>query len=165
MKGLTALCAAAFAAGALAGSAGADPGNVTVSLVACILAHGGHATVPAGSTVSVRFGWAARTAGLDEAFVRDIDIAASVDGTPVADTASYWGQPTAADLGGGLHGYIVNWLYPTGVTLGSGQSLTFVFDGELAHPITDGFTSAQGGGRVPAGDILGGQDTCTVTAS
>jgi hypothetical protein len=161
MKIALALCGAVAALG-LAGTAAAAP--TTVSIVGCTLVHGGSVTVPAGSTVSFRFSWGARTAGLDEAFVNDVNIAATVDGTPVADTGSYWGEPQLTVFPNGDSGYLVTWLYPTGITLGAGDTMTLVFQGVLDHPITDGFTTAEGGG-VASGDVLGGQDTCTVTGA
>ena len=158
-----AVAAAVAAAGVLAGTA-VSATDTTVSIVGCTEAHGGNVTVPAGSTISFRLGWVARSTGLDEAFLRDITTTATVDGTPVADADSYWSQPVATTTQSGSKAYEVDWLYPTGITLESGQSLTLTFQGELARPITDGFQS-QGGGRAPAGDLLGGHDTCTVTAA
>lgn len=158
MRKLLVVCAAFIAAGVLTGTSAADS-PTTVSVVGCTLLHGGNVTVPAGSTISFRFAWFARTAGLDDTFLRALDLNASVNGGAVADPSSYWSSPTATNLNG-INGDLTTWLYPTGITLQSGDSLTLVWDGVLSHPITDGITHGSF-----KGDILGGADTCTVTAS
>jgi hypothetical protein len=149
---------AAVVAGAFAGSSKADT-PTTVSLVGCIFLHGGQVTVPAGSTISFRITEGARTAGLNEDFLRALDLNVSVDGASVADPMSYWSDPTAGTVNG-TDGSLTTWLYPTGITLQSGDSLTNVWNGVLTRPVPDGF-----GPVTPAGDWLGGNDTCTVTAS
>jgi hypothetical protein len=64
--------------------------------------------------------------------------------------------PTTVDIAGCSAGM-------AGITLESGDSVTIVWTGVFAHPITDGF-SPTGGGGVVSDDLLGGNDTCTVTA-
>jgi hypothetical protein len=108
--------------------------------------------------------WVARTAGLDNLFENTLDLNVSVDGTPVANPGSYWGAPYPTDtVFTPPTGFEVDWLYPTGVTLAAGESMTIVWSGVLPHPITDGFQRNDGGGLI-SGDVLGGHDTCTVTA-
>ena len=144
---------AVLAAAVLAGGASANS-TATVSLVGCILAHG-QASVPAGSTVDVRFGWATSNRGLDEAFLRDVTTTASVDGSPVANADSYWTTP--AYQGPNPTTWVTNWLYPTGVTLGSDETLTISIDVNAAHPVPDGF------GNTASADVFSG--TCTITGS
>jgi hypothetical protein len=158
MRILLAVAAAMLATGVFAVNATADS-PTTVSIINCVLQHGGQVTVPAGSTISFRIGWAAKTASLDSAFLKDLTLNATVDGSPIADAMSYWSTPAPTVINGNS-AYLTTWLYPTGITLQSGDSLTLVWNGVLRHPITDGF-----GNRAPAGDFLGGDDTCIVTAS
>ncbi len=114
--------------------------------------------------VTWRTSWIARTAGLDYLFENTLDLNVSVNGTPLANPGSYWGAPYPTDtVFTPPTGFEVDWVYPTGVTLDAGQSMTITWSGVLPHPITDGFTSDFGGGLI-SGDVLGGRDTCTVTA-
>jgi hypothetical protein len=77
---------------------------------------------------------------------------------------SFWSDPQQVEtIFTPPTGYDIDWVYPTGITLGSGDSVTIVWTGVFAHPITDGFPPT-GGGGVVSGDLLGGNDTCTVTA-
>lgn len=158
MRTIAVFCAAVVAAAVLIGTAAADT-PVTVSIVSCTEQHGGQVTVPAGSTISFRFGWAARTQGLDQGFLNALDLNATIDGTPIADPMSYWSAPAPAVINGN-DAYLTTWRYPTGITLQSGDSLTLDWSGVLTHPVTDGFTHG-----TFRGDVLGGNDTCTVTAS
>ena len=158
MRTLLVLCAALVAASVYAGTSAADT-PTTVSIVGCVDGHGGKVTVPAGSTISFRIGWAARSASMDKAFLNALDLNASVDGTAIADPMSYWSTPAPSVING-QDAWVTTWLYPTGVTLQSGDSLTLFWQGVLSHPINDGFTK----GAIK-GDIAGGNDTCTVTAS
>jgi hypothetical protein len=151
MRALLALCAAMIAAAIIATGAAAAP--VTVSIVGCVLVHGGQETVPAGSTVSFRFGWGTRTKELSELFLRTVTVSASVDGTPVANADSYWTDPVYTGTA-----WLTNWLYPTGVTLEAGDTMVLTFDAVLSHPVADGF-----GRPTPGGSIFGGPATCTVT--
>jgi hypothetical protein len=147
---VAAVAAAVVAATFSVGAASAEP--ATVSLVACVLVHGGTATVPAGSTVTFRFGWLTREEALAEQFLQVVDVTASVDGVPVADANSYWTDPASTGSG-----WLTNWLYPTGITLGAGDSLTLTWDATLSHPVADGF------GGVASDDVFGAPVTCTVT--
>lgn len=158
MRTLLTLCAAVIAAGVFAGTAAADT-PTTVSIVSCIDLHGGNVTVPAGSTISFRIGWAARSQGLDNNFLKALDLNASVDGTAIADPMSYWSAPAPTVINGSS-AWLTTWLYPTGITLQSGDSLTLVWTGVLTRGVTDGFSH-----QAFKGDIFGGNDTCTVTAS
>jgi hypothetical protein len=159
MRKLLVVCAALVAAACVFAGASAADSPTTVSIVGCTLLHGGNVTVPAGSTINLRFSWVARTAGLDRLFEKALDLNVSVDGASVASPGSYWGDPFATITSSGTNGFQVNWLYATGITLQSGDSLTFVWNGVLSHPVTDGLTPGSF-----SGDIFSGHDTCTVTA-
>ena len=162
MRAFAIAAAVAAAAALLVASPASAASDVTVSIAGCVFPGGGQATVPAGSTVSFRIGWLARTAGLEAAFLRDLDLTATVDGAAVAGPMSYWGAPAPATVDG-ADAYRIDWLYPTGTTLGAGDSVTLVWQGVLWHPVTDGFPQAAGGGLAGPGDLLAGHDTCTVT--
>ncbi|HEY8030651.1 MAG TPA: hypothetical protein VIE38_14240 [Gaiellaceae bacterium] len=148
----------AVVAGAFAGTSRADS-NVTVRLVACAFFDGGHVTVPAGSTITLLVGEVTRTRGHDIAFLQDLALSASVDGNAIANPMSYFAAPVQIGPNGKDSAWVTWWTYPTWITLQSGDSLTSVWTGELAHPISDGL------GNISSGDMLGGNDTCTITAA
>ncbi len=165
MRKLLVVCAALVAAAVFTGASAADT-PTTINIAACTLVHGGQMSVPAGSTISFKISWITRTVGLENLFESALDLNASVDGAPIADPMSYWSAlaPTTTVFNP-ADGYIITWLYPTGITLQSGDSVTLVWSGDITHAITDGFRPVDGGGPVKPGDLLGGNDTCTVTAS
>jgi hypothetical protein len=161
MRTLAAIGAAAVAAAVFAGTSAAAPPR-TINIGNCTIGHGGQFTVPADTTVNFQFPWIARTVGLDNLFENTLDLNVSVDGAPVADPVSFWGAPyPTITIFTPPTGFEVDWFYPTGITLQSGDSVTIVWNGVLTHPITDGFQPTGGGGLV-SGDPLGGQDSCTV---
>jgi hypothetical protein len=77
------------------------------------------------------------------------------------DLQLVWEQTPPVQIGpnGKDSAWVTWWTYPTWITLQSGDSLTSVWTGELAHPISDGL------GNISSGDMLGGNDTCTITAA
>src|SRR5262245_54336022 len=90
--GFMAVVAALVAAVAAGTGSAATP--VTVSLLTCY-GHGGHATVPAGSDVTVRLGWAEETRGRVQSLIDKQTTTATLNGSPVADASSLWGEPQA----------------------------------------------------------------------
>lgn len=162
---LAAALATAAVSAALAGSSKAA-GDTTINIANCTLGHGGQITVDAGSTISFKLSWVTRTVGQEDLFLNALDLNAFVDGSPISDPMSYWSSPAPVQtvFAGGT-GYIITWLYPTGITLQSGDSVTMTWNGVITHAITDGFPPSDGGGRVAPGDLLGGADTCTVAAT
>ena len=162
MRTLVAVLIAAVVATVCAGTSSAAP-LPGINIAGCTLGSGGQKYVPAGTTVTFRDSWIARNATLDNLFLNTLDLNVSVNGTPVADPMSYWGDPYPVEtVFTPPTGYDIDWIYPTGITLDAGDSVTIVFSGVLTHQITDGFTPTFGGGPV-SGDLLGGNDTCTVT--
>jgi hypothetical protein len=149
MKFALALVVAGLFAAAL-GTQTAAAETATVSLASCS-ANGGSATVPAGSTVTLRLGNGFRSRGLALAFLRDVTVTASVDSTPVANPNQYWSAPS---LISGL--WVVFWTYPTGITLTNpGDSLTASFQETLTHSV----------GELRAGNQFNPALSCTVTAA
>lgn len=162
MRTLAVVAAAVAAAAVFAGPSSAAP-LPGINIAGCTLGHGGQEYVPAGTTVIFRDSWIARTVGLDNLFLSTLDLNVSVNGAPVADPMSFWGDPYPVEtVFTPPTGQDIDWIYPTGITLDAGESVTIVWSGVLAHPITDGFQPTDGGGLV-SGDLLGGNDTCTVT--
>lgn len=153
------LVLAAFVAAVAAMTTGATAStSTTVSFFDCTNYDNGQVTVPAGSTVTMQGGWVTKYLGQEYAFLQDVTVTASVNGTPITNTNSYWSAPEVFPLGG----WVTWWTYPTGITLDAGQSLTFTTDWVLAHPLSNvGFGPPN---VVPAGDLIGTR-TCTVTGT
>ncbi len=164
MKGVfIALCAAVLLAGVAASEASASTKPTGVSIVGCKV-NGGQATVPAGTDVVIFVGWVAARYGLDLAFLHDVTETAGdgtglplVDGVPIADPHQYWNAPIPTT---GPTGWATWWVYDTGITLASGQTMTVDLNLVLAHPITDGLDPRAG--VAPAGPLLAPR-LCTIT--
>jgi hypothetical protein len=119
------LAAACFAAGARADS-------VVVGASNCALAQGGRVTVPAGSTIVVRAGFAEQVRGDLVALLQDQTTTVTV-GSTTTDVSGLFGPPTErADGSWASFAFLA-----TGVTLATGDSLTFVVQTTLAHPLPE----------------------------
>lgn len=155
---------AAAATLALAVSASATAA-ATVTINPFFGCSGGVRVVPADSTIVLRQGWLASNRGLAQDFENANTTTLSIDGVPRADAddASYLTLVEAPD------GWISRWTYATGITLQSGQSLTYTFDWILSHQLHDGIIAAddrdQSPGFVGPGSAFGGALTCTVVAA
>jgi len=128
--------------------------------------NGGQATVPAGSMVTFQSGWVTANRGLDEAFLNAVTVTASVNGTQIPNANSYWGAPEPFTPPEGGTAWVTFWTYPTGITLGAGQSLTFTTDWTLSHQIASGDVIPPKGGtlHISAGSMFG-TISCTVTGA
>lgn len=140
---------------------------VSVKFFPCMYMFGGHEYVAPESTITFQAGWGARNRGLVQDFLHSVTVTASTrfdsgPATPIADTASHWGpigpDPTTPDNSASL------WAYPTGVTLGQGDSVTLTMDWTLSHGISDGFSKYQAGDLFPQLG-LPSPASCTVTAA
>jgi hypothetical protein len=156
------LVAAALAAALVGGVAStASAADVTVNPFACD-ASGGHRTVPAGSTVVVRQGFSEQTLGILTAWLQAETTTLSLNGGVPIDLSGGWTEPAQASDGS----WVSFVTYPTGVTLGAGESLTIVLTMSVSHVVPEVFNPAAGG---PAGQpsniggSLGSTFTCTVT--
>jgi hypothetical protein len=153
--------ALAIAAGVLAPvAAGAD---VNVNAFHCF-ATGGTATVAPGSTIVVRQGFAEQTRGVLTAFLGAQTSTVSVNGGPTVDVSGAYSAPTQAP--DGSWSSFVN--YPTGITLASGDSLSFTFTLSLSHVVPEVLIPPEGG--EPGRPVFGSPATphvwtCTVTAT
>jgi hypothetical protein len=132
--------------------------TAVVGATRCAL-DGGTATVAAGSTVTVRWGWAAASRGLVEDFLRAQQTTISVNGAPAADISGSYQAPSG------------NWrtdvFYPTGVMLAAGKSLTFTLRVTTSHRLHDGLAFEESTSGKPrfaeAGTLFA--VTCTLTGA
>lgn len=146
----------------LAGTAStAQAATAVVGAARCALVQGGQATVPSGSTVTIRVGYAEETRGILEALLASQTTTLTVNGTTV-DLTDALSAPVQAPNG--------SWsslaLYDTGITLGAGQTLSFTENSTFAHSFPEvmlpTFDSSPG---IPVFDAAGPQPplSCTVT--
>jgi hypothetical protein len=156
------LVAVAVAAALMGGAAStAHAADVTVNPFVCSAA-GGAATVPAGSTIVVRQGFAEQTLGILTAWLRAETTTLLLNGGAPIDLSAGWSDPVQVQ-GGGWVSFVS---YPTGITLGAGQSLTIALTLSASHVVPEVFNPAAGG---PAGQpsniggSLSSTFTCTVT--
>lgn len=142
------------------GASAAQAADVIVRPFACQNA-GGRQTVPAGSTITIRQGFSEQTLGILTAFLKAQTSTVSVNGTTV-DLSNAWPAPVKTPAGD----YLTVIDYPTGITLGAGDSLSIVWVTSLAHIVPEVFNPAAGG---PAGKPILGEGsttfTCTVIAA
>ena len=130
----------------------------------CIVANGGHATVPAGSTIVIRQGIGEQTLGILQNFLQAQMTIASVNDGQMFDLGGSWSAPTRS---GGF--WFTSVEAPTSVTLAQpGDSMRFTFAMLLTAKVPEIFNPAADGqpGQPLAngpGLVFGG--TCTVTAT
>lgn len=142
------------------------PGTpVNVSAFGCIFVLGGQRTVPAGSTIVIRQGFAtSESPGEMRGFVQSGQTSIlSVNDAPMIDASGEWGEPVRSGSGS-----VAFLSHDTGVTLHNrGDSMRFTFALIFDRPFTD--VSDFDGDGVPdpmksaAGLAFGG--TCRVTAT
>jgi hypothetical protein len=152
------LCAAlALTALAVAGT-GSAATPVNVSYPNCIFAHGGNATVPAGSDVTVSFGWGMSTRGGTQNFINGQSTVATVNGNP-SDVSSAWARPVrVADI------YLSFLNFSAGTLANGGDSVVVGLQITLAHGIPVGKDPTTGKQLFSGpGDVLPNV-TCTITA-
>lgn len=158
MKKLALLLALA----ALAVPAAASAQTSTVNAFACATIHGGAVTVPAGTEVVVTDGWAAKSLGLTQDFLKSQTTTISVNGGPALDVSASWGAPESLPLA-----WVTFFSYPTGIVLGPGESVTFTLTTSISHRILDGLFFASGTDGKPLfydpGTLL--ESSCTVTGA
>ena len=158
MKKLALLLALA----ALAVPAAASAETSTVNAFACASIHGGAVTVPAGTQVVVTEGWATKSLGLTQDFLKAQTTTISVNGGPALDVSGFWGPPESHPLA-----WETSFSYPTGIVLGTGESLTFTVTTSISHRLLDGLFFASGTGGKPLFSDPGTlfEFSCTVTGA
>lgn len=155
------LAVTTLAAIVLGGAAStATAADVNVNPYTCATFSGGQVTRPAGSTIVVRQGFAEQTLGILTAWLHDQTTTLTVAGGDPIDLSNRWSEPARTPDGG----WVSFVEYPTGVTLGAGQSLTVALTLSVSHVVPEVFNPAGGG---PAGQpVLGSGSstfTCTIT--
>ena len=99
----------------------ASAGTASVNPYVCAVLNGGQATVPAGSAVRIRQGFAETRCGILQDWLNAQATTLSVNGGPALDLSGDWTAPATASDGS----WIAFVSDDTGVTLDAGQSLTF----------------------------------------
>jgi hypothetical protein len=156
----TALAAASVAAAIGAATAGAA--TVTVSMVDCYFNHGGNVTVPAGSEVIFRIGWAENNRGRVQDFLNAQTTTADIDGTPVANASGIWGPIQKINK----KFYLTWWQVSAGTLANPGDSVTINYQITLSRAVPEG-KDPDTGQHVKAGPgpVLPADFHCTVTAT
>src|SRR5262245_52086358 len=152
-----ALCALAAAVGVI-GARSATP--IEVSLAACYFGGGGQTTVPAGSDVTVRFGWAENNRGRLQDVLNAQTVTADVDGAPIAGASGLWG---AIEAGDGF--YVSYWRASAGTLASPGDSVSVHFQVALSRAVPEGKDPDTGEHfKAGPGPILPADFGCTITA-
>ena len=151
--------ASALAIGLL-GTSSAHAATQEISLVGCYFNQGGNTTVPAGTEVVFRVGWADKNRGYVQQFVTNQTTDAVLDGTPIANASGLWGPITRVDK----KSYISFWRASAGTLATAGDSTHIDYQVTLnkAIPGTDenGHHTTFGPGPIFPADF-----GCTVTAT
>ena len=131
---------------------------VEVSLKDCLPV--GIEAVPAGTPVTVKVGWGAKTRGLVQDALNATDFTLSVNGEPLPNANNLWSPPSRYSGGWAW----VTWWSVTLDPLAPGESYTLQWTWRLSHPVVDGYDYGLNIGldRVGPNVTVG---TCTVTAS
>jgi hypothetical protein len=134
----------------------------TVNLTRCHFGGGGNATVPAGSDVTVRIGWAENNRGRVQSFLNAQTTTADVDGTPVANASGLWSA--ISKLNGDL--FVTFWSTFVGTLANPGDSLTVRLQVNLAHVVPAGKDPDTGEHfKEGPGPLLPADFHCTITAT
>ncbi len=144
----------------IAATAGASS-PVSVSLSTCYFANGGQATVPAGSDVTVRFGFGWSNLGRGQNFLNAQTTTAEINGTPIAGASSLWGP---LQKNGTL--WVTFWSAFAGTLANPGDSVTVHFQINLSRAVPTGKDPDTGEHfRLGPGPVLPADFGCTITAT
>ena len=138
MKRLVVVAAAVAAIAALVFPVAALASTTQVSAFGC-QNHGGQANVPADRDVVVRQALVFKNLGLTQNYLHAQTSSLSVNGAAAADVSGLWVAPFATS-----GAWQTTLLYPTGITLAAGQSMTFHLVVSLSHPSVDGLSFENG---------------------
>jgi len=153
-----AMCALAAAVG-LSSARSATP--VSISLTGCYFLNGGQETVPAGSDVSVRFGWAENNRGRTQDFLNAQTVTADVNGVPVANASNLWDPIQKGD---GI--YFSFWRASAGTLANPGDSVTVHFQVSLSRAVPEGKDPDTGAHlKAGPGPLMPADFACTITAT
>jgi hypothetical protein len=135
LEAATALAVLMLAVGATPASAA----DTTVGTAACVLGMGGHGTVPAGSTITVRYGNAEVNRGMLTDWLGAQTTTLALNGAVPIDVSNLYSAPTQRPRGDFVD-WVSSWNYPTGITLASpGDSMTFTVTSALSHLFAEVF--------------------------
>jgi hypothetical protein len=137
-----------------AAAVSADDSTAIVRPIVCGIFLGGATTVDPGSTVSLTDGWLATTRGQIVSFMQASTWVLVVNGIRI-DVRPYLSRPVQVDT----KLWEVQWLVPTGITLGLGDTMTVSEELILNQPNYDGFSLN------PRGSVYGGPVPCVVTGA
>ena len=143
----------------------------TTQVGAALCGDGGHISVPAGTEIVVRQGisFRRRGTGVEYLGTAQTTLISVNDGTPVDVSDRFEPlvfEPVTTDLGVVVWVWRSRVLYPTGISLAPGESLTFHFLQTLSRPVPDwvfddtGLWTFQFDGPGVFEDV-----TCTVTGA
>lgn len=167
-KFVLALCSVTVIAAVAVGGASAYTRPAGVQIAACVFVGGGQAIVPAGTDVVLDVGDITLRRGQAEAASKNWSFTlANVDGTPITNPDSYWNSPTLetdVPAYGEIYpeAWATWWIYDTGITLRTGDTMTVDYNLVAQHAGTDGFIPGPPVGPFPQ-LIVGG--TCTITVA
>jgi len=135
----------------------ASPSSV-VSLPFCVRGSGGTINAPQKTPISLRLGWFTSPKGAVTDFLQSEILDVSVNGVPVQNADSYWGPILKVDED--VWGVV--WLYPTGISLTGGETMTVTFSLYISHTLTE--VDPDTGERAFFGPayVFGPADTCTI---
>jgi hypothetical protein len=125
------------------GGQGSHMAEAVVHLFSCA-DEGGQTTVPAGSTIVLLFGWAAKNRGLVQAFLNAQTTTISLNGgAPINISNSYSAiRSVPPDFFPPDGGFASNVRHNTGVTLSAGRSLQADGTIVVSNPVVESFDEA-----------------------
>jgi hypothetical protein len=155
---LVSIMATLILAGFTGTTANAESPSAVVSLPFCVRGSDETINAPQNTPISLRLGWFTSPKGAVRAFLQSEILDVSVNGVPVQNVDSYWGPIRQVDEG--VWGVV--WLYPTGISLAGGETMTVTFSLYISHTLTE--VDPDTGERTFFGPafIFGPTETCTI---
>src|SRR4051812_45009757 len=159
MRLLTVLAAALAVAVLSATSARAA--TQEISIVGCYYNHGGSQTVPAGTEVVFRVGWADKNRGYVKQFIDNQTTTATINGNPVANASGLWGPITKTDK----KFYVSFWRDSAGTLANPGDSTTINYQVTVNKAVSGTDPNTGKHTKFGPGPIFPADFHCTVTAT
>jgi hypothetical protein len=155
---LVSIIATLVLAGFTGTTASAASPSPVVSLPFCVRGSGETINAPPNTPISLRLGWFTSPRGAVKDFLQSEILDVSVNGVPVQNVDSYWGPILQVDEG--VWGVV--WLYPTGISLNGGETMTVTFSLYISHTLTE--VDPDTGERAFLGPayVFGPTETCTI---
>jgi hypothetical protein len=159
MRFLVVLAAAAASAALVA--APAPAATQTISIVDCYFNHGGSVTVPAGTEVIFRLGWADKNRGFLKQFLAAQTTTAVLDGDAVANASDIWGPIQKVDK----KFYVTWWQLSAGTLAAPGDSTHLDLQVTLSRSIRTADPNTGKTTKIGPGPLFPSDFGCTVTAA